>query len=56
MIVDKVHERISFRQSKWLEKFISFNTGKKNLAVRKLEKDFHTLLKNEIYGKTMRNV
>ena len=26
MIVDKVHSVISFKQSKWLEKFISFNT------------------------------
>ena len=29
MIVDKVHKIISLRQSRWLEKYISFNTQKK---------------------------
>ena len=31
-IVEKVHEIISFRQSKWLEKDRSFNTQKRNKA------------------------
>ena len=29
MIVDKIHEIISFKQSKWLEKYITFITQKK---------------------------
>ena len=29
MIVAKVHDIISFRQSRWLEKYINFNTQKK---------------------------
>ena len=28
MVVEKIHEIISFKQSKWLEKYISFNTKK----------------------------
>ena len=32
MIVDKLHEIISFKQSKWLEKHITFNTQKRNGA------------------------
>ena len=40
MIVDKVHEIISFRQSRWLEKYINFNTQKRNQAVNDFEKDF----------------
>ena len=32
MIVDKVHEVISFKESKRLEKFISFNTRKGIIA------------------------
>ena len=28
MIVDKVHNKISFRQNRWLEKYIIFNTQK----------------------------
>ena len=56
MIVDKVHEIISFRQSKWLEKYINFNTQKRNQAVNDFEKDFYKLLNNAFYGKTMENV
>ena len=40
MIVDKIHEVISFRQSGWLEKYISFNTQKRNLACNDFEKRF----------------
>ena len=56
MIVDKVHEIISFKQSKWLEKDINFNTQKRNQAVNDFEKDFYKLLNNAFYGKTMENV
>ena len=34
MIVDKVHEIISFQKNKWLEKYINFNTQKRNQAVK----------------------
>ena len=30
MVFEKTHEIISFRQSKWLENYIKFNTQKKN--------------------------
>ena len=30
MIVDEVHSVISFKQAKWLEKYINFNTQKRN--------------------------
>ena len=56
MMVDKVQERISFRQSKWLEKYINFNTQKRNQAVNDFEKIFYNLLKNAFYIKTMENV
>ena len=56
MIVDKVHNIISFRQSRWLEKYIIFNTQKRNQAVDDFEKDFYKLLNNAFYGKTMENV
>ena len=56
MIVDKVHEIISFRQSRWLEKYINFNTQKRNQAVNDFEKDFYKLLNNAFYGKTKENV
>ena len=56
MIVKKVHNIISFKQSKWLEKYISFNTQKRNQAVNDFEKDFYKLLNNAFYGKTMEKV
>ena len=56
MTVDKFHEIISFKQSKWLEKLISFNTQKRKKAKNDFEKDFHKLLKNAFYGKCMENV
>ena len=46
MIVDKIHEISSFKQSKWLEKYINFNTQKRNKAIKDFEKDFYKLLNN----------
>ena len=56
MVVDKIHNIISFKQSRWLEKFISFNTQKRNKAKNDFEKDFYKILNNAFYGKTMENV
>ena len=56
MIVDKVHEIISFKQSRWLESYINFDTQKRNQAVNDFEKDFYKLLNNAFYGKAMENV
>ena len=46
MVVDKLHENISFKQSKWLEKYLNFNTQKRNRANNDCEKDFYILLNN----------
>ena len=56
MVVDKIHEIISFKQSNWLENYINFNTQKRNMAKNDSEKDFYKLLNNAFYGKTMENV
>ena len=56
MIVDKVHNITSFRQSRWLEKYINFITQKRNQALNDFEKDFYKLLNNAFFGKTMENV
>ena len=55
MVVEKIHEIISFKQSKWLEKFFSFNTQKRNRAKNDSEKDFFKLLVNAAFGKMMEN-
>ena len=56
MVLDKIHNIISFRQGRWLEKYISFNTLKRNKAKIDFEKDFYKLLNKTFYGKTMENV
>ena len=56
LIVDKVHTVVSFKQSKWLEKYISFNTQKRNKAKNDFEKGFYKVLNNAFYGKTRENV
>ena len=56
MIVDKFQDVISFKQSRWLEKYINFNTQKRNQAIKDFEKDFYKLLINAFYGRTMENV
>ena len=40
MKITKVHNVISFKQRKWLEKYIDFNTQKRNQAVNDFKKDF----------------
>ena len=39
-VVEKIREIISIKQSKWLEKYISFNTEKRNRAKNVFEKNF----------------
>ena len=56
MTVDEIHEIISFKQSKWLEKYINFNTQRRKKAKNGFEKKFCKIVNNAFYGKTMGNV
>ena len=56
MKVEKAPKIISFKQSRWLEKYISFITQKRNKANNDFQKDFYKLLNNAFYGKTMENI
>ena len=40
MIVETIHEIISLKQNKWLEKYKNFNTQKGSKAKNEFEKDF----------------
>ena len=56
MVVEKFHEKIPFKQSKWLENYISFKTQKRNIAKNDFEKDFSKLLVNPFFGKMIQKV
>ena len=56
MIVDKVHEVLSFKQSKWLSKYIGFHAKKRAIAKNNFEVEFHKQMPNSFYGKTMENI
>ena len=56
MVVEKIREIISFKQSKWLESYISFNTQKRKKAKNDFEKDFFKLLVNAAFGKFLENI
>ncbi len=56
MIIEKIHEIISFKQSRWLERYISFNSQKRYRAKNDFEKDFFKLLVNAAFGKFLENV
>ena len=56
MMVEKIHGIISFKRSKWLESYISFNTQKRNKAKNEFEKDFFKFLVNAAFGKFLENI
>ena len=55
MVVEQIHEIISFKPNRWLEKYISFEKQKRNTTKKEFEKDFYKLLNNAALGKMMDN-
>ena len=56
MIADKVQETASFKERRWLEDYISFNTQKRNRGINDFEKEYYKLLSTALYGKTVEHV
>ena len=56
MVVDKVHEINSFKQSKWLKNYMNFNTQKRNKAKNSFEKDFFNLINYGFFCKMVQNI
>ena len=56
MIIDKIHEVVSFRQSKCLARYIKFDTQNTSLEEKNFQKGFYKLLKFSYNGKTIEYV
>ena len=56
LVLNKVHEVISFRLEAWLKSYIEMNTALRTQAKNDFEKDYFKLKNNSAYGKTMENI
>ena len=51
MKLKKIHKILQFRQSRWIAKFIEFNTLKRQAATSECDKALWKLASNSVYGK-----
>ena len=51
-----VHSIIKYRQKRWLEPYITYNSQQRAQSRNAFEKDFYKLKNNSLFGKTMEDV
>jgi hypothetical protein len=56
LVPTKIHRVLSFKQEAWVKKYVDFNTQMRAKATTKFEQEFHKLVVNSFFGKTMENV
>ena len=56
LVVTKVQQVLTFKQSPWLKTYIDFNTRQRSLAGASFLKDFFKLMNNNVFGKTQENL
>ena len=56
MRLTKIHRAIQFDQRQWMEPYIDLNTNLRAAAANDVDKDFHKLMNNAVYGKTCENL
>ena len=54
--LQRVHSAIRFRQKRFVEPYIKYNSEKRALARNAFEKDYYKLKNNSFFGKTMEDV
>ena len=52
----RVHRVIRFKQSKWMSQYIELNTEFRAAATNEVDRNFHKLMNNAVYGKTCENL
>ncbi|EFA00513.1 uncharacterized protein LOC657476 [Tribolium castaneum] len=56
LILKKIHRVLQFKQSKWLQPYIAYNTNLRASAVSDIEKKLYKLLNNSVFGKTIQRL